>query len=116
MMAKELMAKYKLTQMETAKRIGVSQPAISLYQRKIRGRAIDLENEYDITALVAKLSESLAKGKLSNKEFISNFCEICRSIRSKGLMCNLHRAFDSTINVEECHLCSTLTTMCTKNS
>jgi len=69
MMAQELITKHKLTQMEAAKRIGVSQPAISLYHRKIRGRAISLEKEGRITRLIENLSASLAEGKLTHRVY-----------------------------------------------
>ncbi len=105
MMAKELMAKHNLKQAEAAKLLGVSQPAISLYYRKIRGKAIDLENDCDIKKLIQNLAASLAKGDLSHKEFIPMFCEICRTIRAKGLLCHMHKTFDPSIDIEKCGLC-----------
>jgi len=107
MIAKELMMKHKLKQVETAKLLGVSQPAISLYFRERRGKAIDLENESDITPLIENLAASLANGNLSPEDFISAFCEICATIREKGLMCKLHKAFDPTIDIEKCGICLT---------
>ncbi len=110
LIAKELMTKYKLKQAEAAKIIGVSQPAISLYRRQIRGRAINLENDAEILKLIQNLAASLAEGGLTHKDFIPMFCEICRTIRAKGLMCKLHKAFDPTIGIEKCELCSVITT------
>jgi hypothetical protein len=104
--AKELMAKHGLKQAEAAKILGVSQPAISLYYRKIRGKAVDLENDVEVIKLIENLADTLAKGAVSHKDFIPMFCEICRTIRAKGLMCNLHKAFDPEIDIEECQLCS----------
>jgi len=105
MMAKELMIKHKLNQVETAKLLGVSQPAISLYFRERRGKAIDLENESDVALLIKDLATSLANGHSSPEDFISAFCEICATIREKGLMCKLHKAFDPTIDIEKCGIC-----------
>jgi len=112
MIAKELMTKHDLKQAETAKLLGVSQPAISLYYRKMRGKAIDLENDLDITKLTSNLANLLTSGNLSHKDFIPVFCEICKTIRAKGLMCKLHKTFDPTIKIEKCELCSTITTKC----
>ena len=112
--AKELMTKYELKQVEAAKLIGVSQPAVSLYYRQMRGKAIDLENDTEILKLIENLAASLAKRKLSHKDFIPMFCEICRTIRAKGLMCKLHKAFDPTIDIEKCELCSVIATGCIK--
>ena len=107
MIAKELMTKHNLNQVQAAKLLGVSQPAISLYYRKLRGKALDLEEDKEITTLIENLANQLAKGNLSNKEFIIFFCEICRTIRTKGLMCEVHKAFDPTIDIEKCDLCKT---------
>jgi predicted transcriptional regulator len=105
--AKELMTKHGLKQAEAATLLGVSQPAVSLYCRKIRGRAIDLENDREVTTLIEALATSLAKGDLSHKDFIPTLCEICRTIRAKGLMCKMHKTFDPSIDIEKCELCST---------
>jgi len=108
MLAKELMTKHNLKQAEVAKLLGVSQPAISLYSRKIRGKALDLENDHDAKKLIGNLADSLAKGGLSHKEFIPAFCEICRTIRAKGLLCKMHKAFDPSIDIETCELCTSI--------
>jgi predicted transcriptional regulator len=108
MLAKELMTKHNLKQAETAKLLGVSQPAISLYSRKIRGQALDLENDPDVTRLIGNLADSLIGDSLSHKEFIPAFCETCRTIRAKGLLCKMHKTFDPSINIETCELCTSI--------
>jgi predicted transcriptional regulator len=112
MIAKELMTKHNLKQAEAAKLLGVSQPAISLYNRKMRGKAVNLENDKDVKFLIENFAESLTKENLLHKDFISLFCEICRTVRAKGLMCKLHKAFDPTIDIEGCDLCATIVTKC----
>ena len=107
MIAKKLMTKRNLKQGEVAKLLGVSQPAISLYCTRIRGKAIDLENDASITVLVENLAASLAEGNVSRRDFIQSFCEICKTIRAKGLLCKLHKAFDALIDIEKCELCMT---------
>jgi len=105
MIARELMDNYGLKQIEAAKLLGVSQPAISLYCRNIRGRAIDLENDYEIKRLVTDTAESLASNNLSRRDLIVAYCEMCRLIRGKGLLCKLHKAFDPLVDIERCELC-----------
>jgi len=112
MLAKELMTKYELKQAKAAKLLGVSQPAVSLYYREMRGKALDLEPDKEVKILIEKLAASLAEGNVSHKAFIPMFCEICRTIRAKGLMCKLHKAFDPAINIEECELCSLIAPKC----
>ena len=106
-LAKQLITHHGFKQVEAAKLLGVSQPAISLYYRKVRGKAIDLEKDAEIKILIEKLADSLAGKRLSHKEFILRFCEICRTARAKGLLCEIHRTLDSTFDTEKCELCRT---------
>ncbi|MGQ9551634.1 MAG: transcriptional regulator [Candidatus Bathycorpusculaceae bacterium] len=106
MIAKTLTTKHNLTQQEAAKLLGVSQPAISLYERKMRGKAISLESDQEIIKLIENLADELAKGNLPRKNFIQAFCEICKTIRAKGLLCQMHKTFDPAINIDKCELCS----------
>jgi predicted transcriptional regulator len=105
MIAKQLMAKYGLKQAETAQLLGVSQPAISLYYRRIRGKAINLDDDYEIKDSVDQFARRLSHGNLSSVEFISAFCDICRKMRAKGLLCQAHKALDPSIDVENCGHC-----------
>ncbi|MEM3873883.1 MAG: hypothetical protein QXU45_01960 [Candidatus Bathyarchaeia archaeon] len=104
-LAKQLMAKHGLKQMEAAKLLGVSQPAISLYNKKMRGKALDLEKDKEIKSLIEELANSLAKEGLSHRDFTLKFCEICKTARAKGLLCNMHKALDPTFDIEKCGLC-----------
>jgi predicted transcriptional regulator len=103
--AKTLTTKHNLTQIEVAKLLGISQPAISLYDRKMRGKAINLEKDPEITKLIENLADALVRDDLTHKDFIQRFCEICKATRAKGLLCQMHRTFDPEINVEKCEVC-----------
>ena len=107
MVATELMNKHSLNQAEAAKILGISQPAVSLYQQKLRGNSINLDGDPEITALVTKHAEFLVNGNPSYMDRLSSFCEICRTIRSKGYLCSIHKAFDPTVDIERCDFCKT---------
>ncbi len=107
MIAKQLLTKNNLKQAEAAELLGVSQPAISLYSRKIRGKAINLERDQDVKVLVERLANTIAEKNLPRKEFIVKFCEICRTIRAKGLLCKMHKNFEPSIE-KDCELCSAM--------
>ncbi len=107
MVANELMNKHNLNQAAAAKLLGISQPAVSLYQQKLRGNSINLEGDAEINALVAKHAETLVNGNPSYKEKLTSFCEICRTIRSKGYLCSIHKSFDAAVDVENCNFCKT---------
>lgn len=107
MTAKRLIEKHGLNQAQAAQLLGLSQPAISLYSRRMRGKALNVREDEEITDMVNALASSLVEGHLTHKEFIPRFCEICRTIRTKGLLCQMHKAFDPSIKIEECELCKT---------
>ncbi|MEM3578809.1 MAG: hypothetical protein QXL54_01115 [Candidatus Bathyarchaeia archaeon] len=111
-LAKHLMTEHNLKQMEVAKLLGVSQPAISLYNRKMRGKALDLEKDMEIKGLIEKMADSIANKRLNHIEFTLKFCEICKATRAKGLLCNMHKMLDPTFGIEKCQLCMTTTLEC----
>ncbi len=110
LLAKELVTGHRMNQAEAAKLIGVSQPAISLYSRKIRGKALDLETDAEIQKSVEDLADFLILHGFSHQEFTLRLCGICRTIRAKGMLCRLHKELDSTIDLEKCTLCMTANT------
>ncbi|MGB9740790.1 MAG: transcriptional regulator [Candidatus Bathyarchaeia archaeon] len=104
--AKELTTTHNLKQAEAAKLLGVSQPAISLYYRRLRGKAIDLENDADVMKIIKEFADSLVcSNTMTHEESMKKFCEICKLVRAKGLMCELHKIFDPQIDVRKCGLC-----------
>ena len=105
MVANELMNTHNLNQAEAAKLLGISQPAVSLYQQKLRGNSLDLEGDEEIKALVVKQAAFLVNGNPSYSDKLNSFCEICSTIRSKGYLCGIHKSFDPTVDVENCNFC-----------
>ena len=108
MVANELTTKHNLKQAEAAKLLGISQPAISLYQQKLRGNSIDLGTDPEISDLVAQHAKTLANGTFSSNDTLLSFCRICRTIRSKGFLCKIHEAFEPKIDPERCNFCQTI--------
>jgi predicted transcriptional regulator len=108
MVAAELMNKHSLNQAQAAKLLGISQPAISLYQKKLRGNSLDLWNDPDITASVAKQAAFLANGTSDGQSSLAWFCAICKTLRSKGYLCKIHKDLDPNLDVENCDFCKDL--------
>lgn len=104
-MANELMSRYHLKQAEAAKRLEISQAAISLYQKKLRGNSINLANDAEIKSLVAKYVDSLMNNSLNHKQKVGAICEICKMIRFKGYLCQIHKNLDPKIDIEDCNFC-----------
>jgi len=108
MVATELMNKHSLKQTQAAKLLGISQPAISLYQKKLRGNSLDLWGDPDITASVAKQAEFLVNGGVDTKNNLAWFCGICKTLRAKGYLCKIHKDLDPTMDLDNCDFCKDL--------
>ena len=108
MMATELMNKHSLNQAQVAKLLGISQPAISLYQKKLRGNSLDLWHDTDITSSVAKQAEFLVNGDTNTRNNLAWFCSICKTLRAKGYLCKIHKDLDPAMDIESCDFCKDL--------
>jgi hypothetical protein len=101
MVAKELMEKYKLTQQETAGRLGISQAAISQYRRDIRGFKVKfLQKDKDVLNQIENFSSRIAKDNLNFSELHEELCTLCKMIRKKRIICEAHMGLNT-----ECSLC-----------
>lgn len=104
MVTKELIEVHDLKQVEVAQLLGITQAAVSQYIRGERGVALSLEN-LDVKALVSSIALQLKSGKGSPQEIVSRFCEACKLIRGKGLVCDLHKTFVPSIGMKDCRVC-----------
>ncbi len=104
LIAKELVEKHGLTQAAAAKKLGMTQPAISQYRRNLRGGNLKiLENDSEVMGKINGLSERIAKGELSHVDATSEFCEICRIMKQHLLLCETHKK--SMSGLENCRIC-----------
>ncbi|RLF19151.1 MAG: hypothetical protein DRZ82_06710 [Thermoprotei archaeon] len=87
LVAIRLAQKYEMTQLEIAKKLGVTQPAISYYLHSKRGRiAIEkLKSDAHIMKLIERLADLIYNNRPQD-ELQRSLCEICMEIRSKRLL------------------------------
>ncbi len=84
LLAEELMVTLNHTQNETARLMGVTQPAISQYRRELRGRKVAiLKDNSSVCDLIGASASMLARRTDSRKHDF--MCEICRKIRDEDL-------------------------------
>jgi predicted transcriptional regulator len=105
LIAKELSENYHMRQADVAKLLGISQSAVSMYVRKNRGIGINLEKERDVHERIIWLSERIFDGSITQEGYISKVCEICKLVRSKGLLCPLHKQYAKPLNLDACSYC-----------
>jgi len=104
LIAKDLMEKYKLTQEEAASKLGLTQSAISQYRRELRGSKIKtIEKDKVITDEIEIFANRIASGELNSLTALDAFCNICRIVRKRKLLCELH--IKHFPELEKCTIC-----------
>ncbi|MBI4017880.1 MAG: DUF134 domain-containing protein [Candidatus Aenigmarchaeota archaeon] len=89
MIAQQLIETHGLTQKEAARRMGLTQPAISQYKKHARGQQAAAVKKNDV--LVAKINEiatALSKDELDAEHATARLCEICEEVRKGGVLEN----------------------------
>lgn len=86
LLAKSLIENHNLTQREAARRLGMTQPAMSQYTNKLRGyRGKVLKESNEVSEWVNKISETVSQ-KEEPLEIEKKLCSICRKIREEGIL------------------------------
>ena len=87
-MAREIVANHGFNEQQTAELLGLSQSAVSRYVNKERGNMLfTIESSNEILALIDQMVSSLIKEPNNKSEVLKLFCQTCKAIREKGLMC-----------------------------
>ena len=107
LVSKELVSN-GLKQDEIATLLGISQSAISKYSRQVRGRALEIENVVELKPIINEITLLLTDENASRVEILRKFCAACGLIRKKGLMCELCRRSDASLETEQCVFCMSL--------
>ena len=105
-MARELLVTYNMTQQETADTLGLTQPAVSQYNRQSRGSNVKLlEGHQEITKIIKDLTKDIVDKKVNAREVNKRFCKICKKIRETRLICEMHE--DMCPSIAPCNECGT---------
>jgi len=104
LVAKTLMEKYKLTQQDTASKLGLTQAAISQYMRQLRGSNVKIiEKDKNMIEEIEKFSGRIASGELNSLTALDAFCDICRTTRRKKILCEFHIKYFP--DLKDCNIC-----------
>ena len=86
LITRELIDNYKMNQTDISKKLGVTQPAVSLYKKQMRGSKIKkLESDRDVMRIVRGFSKEIALKNIPQKEVQMKFLEISHRIVHKDL-------------------------------
>jgi predicted transcriptional regulator len=105
MIALKLTRTYGLSQEQAARKMGTTQPAISQYKREVRGhRSRVFKHNPKLMEMVDDIAKKVATGELATYDITIEFCRICKYLRSHGMMCELHKELNPSL--ESCDVCS----------
>lgn len=83
LVTKELMKNYGFSQVDVAKKLHVTQPAVSYYQRELRGTKMKLlQGNEKIMQLVKNLSNEIAANNLK----LINIHDLCRTLKEEKIL------------------------------
>jgi predicted transcriptional regulator len=93
LIARELVEKHGLSRVRAAEKMELTPAAITQYLKKIRGEtAVQLvESSDEVVKIVSEMASDLANGEASVYDVLQNICKICQIMRSKGLLCEMHK-------------------------
>ena len=93
LIAKELVEKHGLTRVRAAEKMGITPAAVTQYLKKARGDAAVqmVKSSDEVINLLSKLANELAEGKASVNDVLSNICKACWIMRSRHLLCEMHK-------------------------
>ncbi len=98
--SRELIENHKLSQNDVAKKLGLTQAAVSQYVRAVRGsRAKMLERDKTMLAEIKNFASRIAGG-ISDAEMVEGFCILCKKVREK----NLFEGFYKGAFAEKCDI------------
>jgi len=103
--ATELTQSYNMKQNDVAELLGITQTAVSKYTTQVRGAALKIDQTEEIQYMMKKIANQLANREITRQDLVIKFCEVCETVRKTGIMCNLCKRSDPTINVKTCLVC-----------
>jgi len=103
--AKELTQTHNMKQTDIAYALGITQTAVSKYISNVRGQAIRIDQTAETKNMAKKIASMIAKEKISGPQLTMEFCQVCRTVRRKGLMCHLCERFGPTLKNTSCDIC-----------
>jgi predicted transcriptional regulator len=104
-MARSILEKHGLNEKQTAELLGLSQSAVSRYVGRERGNLLAIENTAEVLTLIDQMVTFLMKEPNNKTEVLKLFCQTCKVIREKGLMCIHCQKEMPTEWAEKCFFC-----------
>lgn len=93
LIARELVEKHGLSRVRVAEKMELTPAAITQYLKRVRGgKAIKMvEGSDEAMKIVSEMANDLVEGEASVYDVLEKICEACQIMRSKGLLCEMHK-------------------------
>jgi len=109
LVAKELAQSYGWTQTRIARRLGVTQAAVSGYlMQDVEAMAPPPFSIEELRSISKSLTSEIATKRLTHVDLVNNICEICLSLRRGGAICHAHKIKVPELDEERCIICMQL--------
>lgn len=107
MLVRDLVKRHGLSQVQVAEKLGITQPAVSQYLSSARGtsRVEEILKKDDLASSIHKLSDAVARGEASRSQILEKYCDLCRSMGRKEILCILHVESAPYLKEEGCKFC-----------
>jgi predicted fused transcriptional regulator/phosphomethylpyrimidine kinase/predicted transcriptional regulator len=108
MVARQLAENHGWTQTKIAKKLGVTQAAVSGYLTQDVDIVTPPFSREELGIIAKSLTSEMVMKKLNHADLINNVCEICLSLRRGGAICSAHRLKVPELEEEKCTICMQL--------
>jgi predicted transcriptional regulator len=109
LMARKLVENHGMKEHQAAEILGLSQSAVSRYTTKHRGNIIVIEDIPEIQTHINQMLDLLITRKPYHMiEILNLFCETCKIVRLKGLMCQPCQSKTAKPSAENCAFCRSM--------
>jgi predicted transcriptional regulator len=86
LLAKKLVDVYDMSQTEAAKRMGMSQPAISQYKQDIRGiKNVGFKDNARFQGIINDIAKRIANGSVKPGQMPAEMCRLCMTVNTGGM-------------------------------
>ena len=103
----ELIEEHGLRKIDVAKKMSLSPAAITQYLTGGRGSRFikEISKNIEVKKNISEMTRAIARDECSIDVIIDKLCEICKSLRKNGMICELHGEEFSDLFLSECELC-----------
>ena len=99
-LAKELL-NLGMKQKDISELLDITQPAVSQYISDKRGHELDFDPV--VEQYIKNMARDIKNGELEPIDLIPRFCHICKTIKTKEILCQIHK---EKVNIpQSCSVC-----------